>query len=78
VLMHGGGLSGEWSASSCTFPRQEYSLRQTGPGGRMLSAAKFCYQECRAAVDLVQTAMLTNGKSKDQDRNERVELEVRS
>jgi hypothetical protein len=44
----------------------------------MLSAAKFCYQECRAAVDLVQTAMLTNGKSKDQDRNERVELEVRS
>lgn len=46
-------------------------------GGRMLSAAKFCYQECRAAVDLVQTAMLTNGKSKDQDRNE-VEMEVRS
>jgi hypothetical protein len=48
-----------------------------GSGGRMLSAAKFCYQECRAAVDLVQTAMLTNGKSKDQDRNE-VEMEVRS
>lgn len=41
-----------------------------GSGGRVLSAREFCYQECRAAVDLVQPAMLTKGKGKDQDRNE--------
>lgn len=48
-----------------------------GTGGRVLSAREFCYQECRAAVDLVQPAMLTKGKGKDHNRNEMVAKVVR-
>lgn len=40
-------------------------------GNWVLSAAwEFCYQECSAAVDPVQTAMLTSAQKKDHDHLE--------
>lgn len=41
--------------------RREHSLRPTGPGGECYQR-EFCYQESSAAVDLVQTAMLTSAE----------------